>query len=90
LLGKFPAGGMSSIQRAVKSELTRVVKLIDDLEYASAELYEVFVMTLDTEIAKQLYEDFVYAFVVGLYAFMFQGRTAAVLNLTLNNVEVIY
>ena len=61
---------MVEVQRVVRVELDRLTSLVNSFDEDA-----------DMEYIQQAYEQFVEALVTGFYAFMFQGRVGAILEL---------
>lgn len=61
---------MVEVQRVVRVELDRLTSLVDSFDEDA-----------DMEYIQQAYEQFVEALITGFYAFMFQGRVGAILEL---------
>ena len=72
--GKYPAGGMAAVQKAVRSELDRLAVLVTSFDEDA-----------DIDDIREAYEKFVEALVTGFYAFMFQGRIGAILYLSISD-----
>lgn len=61
---------MVEVQRVVRVELDRLTSLVNSFDEDA-----------DMEYIQQAYEQFVEALITGFYAFMFQGRVGAILEL---------
>lgn len=74
--GKYPAGGMAAVQIAVRSELDRLTSLVISFDEDA-----------DIDDIREAYEKFVEALITGFYAYMFQGRIGAILNLSISDFK---